>query len=402
MPLDVRTIIVLTAVSAVLLNLGLIATAGMSSGRVKGAGRWAAACGGEALGWVLLSLRGIVPDVVSMVVANTLLLLAVAMYFHALREFDSDAHKNSSRVVVPYALVVGVALALAYFTLVAPSLAGRIVVVSLVGAPLTLSCGRLLLCGSERPSAVRLAMGCGCLGCGLALLARIPYTLLAAGSGLRQGFLSPSMGQEAIYLGSYVALVVLTLGFLLLCNERLNRDALRLATRDALTGAHNRRAIEESARADLARCRRSGLPLAVLLVDLDHFKAINDTYGHATGDAALRVFVATATAHLRARDMLGRYGGEEFLVVLPATTREDALTTAERLRTAVAGAMLEAGEHRLRVTASIGVAEATGDDDIDAVLARADTALYQAKAQGRNRTAISSPDPTHQRGDLSG
>lgn len=351
MPLDVRTIIVLTAVSAVVLNLGLIATAGMSSGRVKGAGRWAAACGGEALGWVLLSLRGIVPDVVSMVVANTLLLLAAAIYLHALREFDGDAHKNSSRVVVPYALVVGAALALAYFTLVAPSLAGRIVVVSLVGAPLTLSCGRLLLCGPERPSAVRRAMGCGFLGCGLALLARIPYTLLAAGSGLRQGFLSPSMGQEAIYLGSYVALVVLTLGFLLLCNERLNRDALRLATRDALTGAHNRRAIEESARADLARCRRSGLPLAVLLVDLDHFKAINDTYGHATGDAALRVFVATATAHLRARDMLGRYGGEEFLVVLPATTREDALTTAERLRTAVAGAMLEAGEHRLRVTA---------------------------------------------------
>ncbi len=210
------------------------------------------------------------------------------------------------------------------------------------------------------------------------------------------------MSQEAIYLGSYVALVVLTLGFLLLCNERLNRDALRLATRDALTGAPNRRAIEEVARDELARCRRSGLPLAVLLLDLDHFKAINDTYGHAAGDAALRAFVATATAQLRARDTLGRYGGEEFLVVLPATTCEDARATAERLRVAVAGATLEAGEHRLRVTTSIGVAEAAGNDDIDAMLARADTALYQAKAQGRNRTALTSPIATRRRDDRCG
>jgi len=396
-----------------LLNLGLIATARMSSGRVRGAGRWAAACGGEALGWVLLGLRGMVPDIVSMVVANTLLLLAAAMYHHALREFDGGARDDGARddrprVAVPYALVAAAALTLIYFTVVAPSLAGRIVVVSLAGAPLTLSCGRLLLCGSDRPSVIRHAMGYGFLACGLALLTLIPYTLLAAGSGSRHDFLSPGMGQEAIYLGSYVALVVLTLGFLLLCNERLNRDALRLATRDALTGTSNRRAIEEVARDELARCRRAGLPLSVLLVDLDHFKAINDTYGHATGDAALRRFVVTATAQLRAQDALGRYGGEEFLVVLPTTPCRDALTAAERLRVAVAGAMLEAGGHRLRVTASIGVAEAAGNDDIDAVLARADTTLYQVKAQGRKRTAAASPaspaspDSTRQRGDLSG
>jgi len=148
------------------------------------------------------------------------------------------------------------------------------------------------------------------------------------------------------------------------------------------------------ARNELARCRRFGLTLAVLLLDLDYFKAINDTYGHATGDAALRAFVATATAQLRARDTLGRYGGEEFLVVLPATPCEDARATAERLRAAVAGTTLEAGGHRLRVTTSIGVAEAAGNDGIDAVLARADTALYQAKAQGRNRTAAASPNLT--------
>ncbi len=221
MPLDVHTIIVLTAVSAVLLNLGLIATARMSSGRVKGAGRWAAACGGEALGWVLLGLRRMVPDIVSMAVANTLLLLAAAMYHHALGKFDDgarddDARGDRPRVAVSYALVALSALAFAYFTVVAPSLAGHIVVVSLAGAPLTLACSRLLLYGPERPSAIRRAMGYGFLGCGLALLARIPYTLLAAGYGARQGFLSASMGQEAIYLGSYVALVVLTLGFLLL------------------------------------------------------------------------------------------------------------------------------------------------------------------------------------------
>ncbi len=386
MYLDIRTIIILTALSGLMLNLGLLATARACSGRLKGAGRWAAACGGEALGWGLLGLRGVAPDVVSIVAGNTLVLLAAAMYYHALKEFYDEPPDRFA----PYTLVAAAAAALSYFTFVSPDVTARVAVVALAGAPLTLLCARALLRGPGRRSPVGHAMGYGFLACGPALLARLCYTLLAgAGSGAGPRSFSPDAAQGAFYLGSYAVLVLLSLGFLLLCNERLTLEALGLAARDSLTGAYNRRAVEELMRKEASRRRRLDLPMAVLLVDLDHFKRINDTHGHAAGDAILKGFVATATGQLRAQDTLGRYGGEEFLIVMPDTTRESALAAAERLRESVAAVSLEVGTGGVSVTASIGVAALDGDDrDVDTLLRRADAALYDAKARGRNRAAL--------------
>ena len=381
MHLDVRTTFALTAFTAFILNGGLIVTARACSGRVNGVGRWAAACAGEALGWGLLGLRGFVPDILSIVVVNTLVLLAAATYYHALKEFYDEPPKAR----VPYALAALAAVALSYFSFVKPDMAARVAIVSLIGAALTLLCARTLLRGPRRQSTISRVIGCDFLGCGLALLARL-FTLLFLSGGARQSYLAPDMAQAAVYLGGYACLVVLTVGFLLLCNERLNQDLLWLATRDSLTGAYNRRTIEELAHKEVSRRRRVGLSATVLLVDLDHFKSINDTHGHATGDAVLKEFVATAAGQLRAQDMLGRYGGEEFLIVLPDTAREQASAAAERLRAAVSALMLDVGTQRVRVTVSIGVAEFSGDDHtLDTILERADAALYEAKAQGRNR-----------------
>lgn len=165
-------------------------------------------------------------------------------------------------------------------------------------------------------------------------------------------------------------------------NARLFAQVQKLATTDELTGLFNRRHFFELARAELSRAVRHGLPLAAMLLDVDRFKSVNDTYGHAAGDQVLRQVAAVCRETLRAEDVLGRYGGEEFAVLLQG---EGALELGERLRAALEGTVIVLPALELRVTASIGVAEWRGDEDLAGLLNRADAALYAAKGGGRNR-----------------
>ncbi len=164
-------------------------------------------------------------------------------------------------------------------------------------------------------------------------------------------------------------------------------DLEKLAMIDVLTGVANRRHFETRAALEITEARRSGHALGAIAIDLDHFKRINDCYGHATGDAVLQQFAAVVTLQLRAIDLFARIGGEEFVILLPGSDREHSLAAAERVREAVATAPIEVGGHSMPVTASFGVAAlADDDDDIESVMSRADRALYRAKAAGRNRT----------------
>jgi diguanylate cyclase (GGDEF)-like protein len=158
---------------------------------------------------------------------------------------------------------------------------------------------------------------------------------------------------------------------------------------DALTGLLNRRAFEEALDAEVQRSRRLGEPFSVLMIDADHFKEINDREGHAAGDRALQHLGTLLAAHMRDIDRVGRYGGEEFVVLLPGTARHEALVTAERLREKVQGLPPRWQERALPLTISIGVSKWRGDgDDVASLLARADAALYQAKEAGRNCVAV--------------
>lgn len=169
-----------------------------------------------------------------------------------------------------------------------------------------------------------------------------------------------------------------------------------LATRDGLTGLPNRRFLVDTGEAAIIQARRDGSPLSCLLVDLDHFKSINDRYGHATGDAVLVRFAELAQAALRQGDTIGRTGGEEFAVILPGAGEAGALLVGEKLR-----AMLEADNAPglPRFTASIGATTLTvGDRSLPDLFARADAALYVAKGLGRNRVRFEAAQPAQPEG----
>jgi len=172
---------------------------------------------------------------------------------------------------------------------------------------------------------------------------------------------------------------------------RLNTELARLAAVDPLTGLRNRRAIGEYLHDALSAARRHDHSLSVLVIDIDHFKAINDTLGHRSGDAVLEHTAQILDGALRTEDAIGRWGGEEFLVVLPNTDEEGALRATERLRDALSRDQpAEARSHGLTVTITIGVAE-WRHDEMDEVISRADSALYLGKAAGRDTVQVSRP-----------
>jgi diguanylate cyclase (GGDEF)-like protein len=165
------------------------------------------------------------------------------------------------------------------------------------------------------------------------------------------------------------------------------QDALRhQATHDHLTGLYNRKMILEHLEMELRRVKRTSAPLAIAIADVDHFKRINDTHGHSAGDVVLRRVASLMRSVLRDYEWVGRYGGEEFLVVLPGCDVEAGTRAAERARSQVGSEVLQVGRMRLGVTLSIGVAwTGASGDELETLILDADEALYRAKACGRNR-----------------
>jgi len=171
-------------------------------------------------------------------------------------------------------------------------------------------------------------------------------------------------------------------------NERLQL----LTVTDSLTGLLNRRALFESIRQEMARALRHRHELSVIILDVDHFKNVNDRYGHAVGDIVLRHVASVTARAVRGTDVLARYGGEEFVIVAPESDRTQALQLAERIRSTLEASEVSVPHHRLRVTASLGVSTLRADDrEPEQILERADMALYAAKESGRNRVVANPP-----------
>ena len=171
--------------------------------------------------------------------------------------------------------------------------------------------------------------------------------------------------------------------------QKKNRELEELATKDPLTGAYNRRALLKRLAMDFAKAGREGRPLSVIMVDIDHFKSINDTHGHVVGDDVIRAVATTLGNQCREYDLVGRYGGEEFLLLLPDLDAEESREVAERLRLAIEAAVADFELPLESLSASLGVADVeSGAEDYMALIDNADQALYAAKQSGRNRACV--------------
>lgn len=177
--------------------------------------------------------------------------------------------------------------------------------------------------------------------------------------------------------------------------EKARSEAQHAAATDGLTGLLNRRRWVQIADTEVKRAEASDLPVALLLLDIDHFKRVNDLYGHGVGDTVLQAIARVCRETLRPTDIASRWGGEEFVVLLSGVGAESAMQTAERLRAAIESSVVRCGERRVPVTASIGVISSEAPDvahDLERLLHLADAAMYLAKQEGRNRVATAPAD----------
>jgi diguanylate cyclase (GGDEF)-like protein len=249
------------------------------------------------------------------------------------------------------------------------------------------ACSALAMLRSNRPrSTVQMVLVAGNALVATAFLTR---ALLAAASPVWVPDGNMAINQ-ALFAVGYVFSITDGFGFLLLVKEDADRSLLRMATEDGLTGLANRAAFMR--RADECRrlCQRTGQPAAVVMMDVDHFKRINDTFGHAAGDVALAAIGRTLREHLRDVDICGRLGGEEFAMLLPGTSAEAAVHVAERLRHAIADTGFPFEGRVVGLTASFGIADPGTAGTLEQALSQADTSLYAAKSEGRNRVAAAS------------
>ena len=205
-----------------------------------------------------------------------------------------------------------------------------------------------------------------------------------------ESFLQGSALQGMTFVTTFAVSLVASLGFVFMTKERADEANRRLAALDELTGVANRRSIVAALDRDVGRAIRTRESMAVMMVDIDHFKKVNDTYGHLAGDQVLRCVVDVIQHRIRAQDIVGRYGGEEFLVVLTDTNAQGAQQLAEQLRAAVQATHCAYGGESIAVTVSVGVfgGRLEPGDSWDQLIHAADMALYRAKQGGRNRVEL--------------
>lgn len=346
---------------------------------------WAMAVGFATLGYAFIALRSSMPETLSIVGGHMTGVAATCGFFHACLRLAR--RKASLLIYTPAVLATASAT---YFSLYAPNLSLRVAIFSALAALPMGFCAVILAPRSGKPASLTSSVGSFvfALGCAVLLLrgaVRLPQDPAVS---IRVQFAASPFEQLSILL-TFIVFSALSLLFLIICNDRLKLELERLATLDPLTERFNRRTIEGFGRREVANARRRRSAIALALLDIDHFKQINDRFGHAAGDSALRSVVAVLEQNLRARDVLGRYGGDELLVVMPETDAEQATPVCARLRELLAGSRLAGGAAQIDLTVSIGVASARGEGaDFEKLVQAADAALYEAKRKGRNRICV--------------
>jgi diguanylate cyclase (GGDEF)-like protein len=375
--LDVPTLLVVTVFIATMAG-GLMLVTWLQNRSEAALLGWGAAylCG--AVGAALFGARGQVPDFWSINIANAFMIAAAGLAWAGVRMFDR-------RPVALWYGLVGSAVWLAAFGVgeFYQSLPARAVLGSTISATYAgLAAWELWRGRRDGLLARRLATCMFAFQC-MVFVSRIPMTLLAGippGGVMHLTWLPYGIFEALLYTFSSAFLL------LTMTKERAEAQHKRAAVIDPLTGVPNRRGFMDRAEGVLARCREEGQPVSVLLFDLDHFKQINDTYGHQAGDDVLVEFCRAAQKRIGPDDVFARLGGEEFVCMLPGMKLQLACHVAERIRRDFDAERWIVGVSALHATVSIGVSNSVdAGGELAALLGAADKALYQAKAKGRNR-----------------
>jgi len=325
----------------------------------------------------LLASRGSVPYFISVTVANCFVFGSFVFLYRGILRFIGSRRSS----FVPIAVSCVSLVVLFYFSEVQQNIVPRIVAISItIGVVRGLIAAELFRKSPTftSPTAMRLFAAIMSLFAAISVNCGILTILHGAPSYLLE---SNPVGTATLLLG-VVSILVIGLFMLVLSSGELIARSRDESQKDVLSGVFNRRGIEIKLAAELKHIQRGRHKLSVALIDVDYFKSINDIQGHAAGDNALREVAETISTHLRGRDHLGRYGGDEFLLILPATASGIALSVTERLNQAVSDRS-KSGRN-MPITLSIGITEAVPDDNAVTLIARADKALYQAKNDGRN------------------
>lgn len=337
--------------------------------------------------FLLFAVRGWIPDYISILGANLLVGLASTFRLEGFRRFVGNEKFRRGNLI----LVAAMLIAAGYFSFVENSELIRAIVMSAVVIYFIVNIIYTLATSTnqaEKPLIwIIVAMHAGYVlamaGRAVAWLVIWPDMHLFAATTINVGF----------FIYDLINNIALTIIFIMMNGQRLTsrltvaQQALELlATRDSLTELYNHRTLRELGQAELLRSRRMNHPMTLLMFDIDHFKSVNDTYGHAAGDKVLKVLGEQALQTCRDMDVVARMGGDEFVILLPEAAEDKAIIVAERLRQIVAQNCCDWESGHIKVTLSIGLAALTPDDqEFESLLRRADDALYEAKRSGRDR-----------------
>lgn len=384
MILDVRTIGIFSAFTP--LVLAIIMLIYWKERKVyAGFGRWILAIFGLSVGYTLISLPSNYSAILSIVVGNSLIVYCMILIYEGIEKF----YGRPSFYVFNYLLLVIHILLVFLFTSILPNVNARLAVSSAAVLILIILAGSRLF-RAAIPGLRRTSRAAGYV---FFITALFPFVRMIGSIEMnsRMNFISDVLNSwfSVVFI---ISIVTWTFYFFFLNSARLELDLeaaraeLDLISRtDPLTNLYNRRHFDEQAELELQRAKRSGFTNSILLLDIDGFKEINDVNGHDVGDAVLISLAAVLRSELRSFDLVARYGGDEFIIMLTDTNTDEAFSIAERIRKRVSLTPFVVGTRIFNINLSLGIATlGTLDADVRSLLKRGDDALYRAKEQGRN------------------
>lgn len=374
--LDPRSIILMSGVMS-LLMAGMLAVMRRGYPRsIRGLNLWAMSFVLAFVGAMLIGAHGKIPNALTTILGNCAILYSAVLSYWGSQCFYQQPTTHKFWAV----LVALCAPVFAWLTFINPDYPLRVQVFSLVMIAILMAHTALM----RRSVAVNDFARVAVVVLGIQIFFLLLRTVTLAMDNAIQGVFDPSVMQVVHLMAYAFAGLLLTVNQVLMASERMRAEFEHVATHDQLTGALSRGAVIEACEQELERCQRHGRVLSLMMMDLDNFKTINDTHGHLVGDRVLIDFVKQVLGQLRRPDKLGRFGGEEFVLLLPETPMDEASRVAERIRENI-----QKNRGELSCTVSIGVVTAvTGKESMDDLVARADGALYRAKKAGRNRVEL--------------